>query len=157
MARLVRCSSFSSIMGRVLPVSGRWPVATNDMKSKQWVAPNAGTKYRVLCDPSIATGIYREDGSMVTHVEVGSESEILASRRLATGVRDKCLKHHGIALEGGVGILPNPLKIALKIINPVKSFGKLLLQRFKCGRVHNGSSNSSTNAEVSRTDGEKRL
>jgi len=40
-------------------------------------------------DRTLATGIYRiSDGSMVTHVEVGSESELRASRCLATGVRD---------------------------------------------------------------------
>jgi hypothetical protein len=109
------------------------------MKSTEWVAPNAEVKYRVACDPCIATGIYREDGSIVTHVEVGSENEIRASRSLATGVRDKSLQHEGIAAKCRVGIQAHSLNVALKIINTVKGFGKLLLQRFKCGRGHKGS------------------
>ena len=115
------------------------------MKSTEWVAPKAGTKYRVLCDPSVATGIYQEDGSMMTLVKVGSEREILASRCLATGVCDKSLQHEGIAAKCCVGVLAHPFKIALKIISSVKGFGELLLQRFKCGRANNGSENSPTN------------
>ncbi len=140
--------SFSSILGRVLPASGRWPVAANNMKPKEWVAPKARTKYRVSSDPCMATGIYREDGSIVTHVEVGSESEILASRRLATGVCDKYLQHDGVALQRGVGILAHPLDVALKAVNAIQGFGKLLLHCLKCGRAHSGdvSSNSQTNS-----------
>jgi hypothetical protein len=117
------------------------------MKSTEWVAPKAGTKYRVLYDPSIATGIYREDGSIVTHVEVGSEDKILISRRLATGVRDKCLQHEGVSLQRRVGILAYPLQIALKGVNVLQGFGKLLLQCLKCRRAHSGdvSSNSQAN------------
>jgi hypothetical protein len=143
---------FLILTGRNLPVSGCWPVAKNNMKATEWVAPKAGTKYRVLCDPSIATGIYREDGSMVTHVEVGSERKILASRSLATGVRDKCIQHEGIASQRRIGVLANSLHVALKVGNAIKRIGKLLLQCLKCGRAHSGdvSSNSQTNVEVKR-------
>jgi hypothetical protein len=81
---------------------------------------------------------------MVTHVEVGSECEILASRSLATGMRDKCLQHEGIASQRRISVLANPVHIALKVGNAIKRVGKLLLQCLKCGRAHSGdvSSNS---------------
>ena len=84
---------------------------------------------------------------MVTHVEVGSEREILASRSLATGVRDKRLQHEGIASQRRIGVLAHSLHIALKVGNAIKRIGKPLLQCVKCGRAHSGdvSSNSQTN------------
>ena len=129
------------------------------MKSTEWVAPKAGTKYRVLCDPSIAPGIYREDGSMVTHVKVGSEAEILASRRLATGVRDKHLDHGGVPLQRRVGVLAHSLHITLNVGDAIKRVGKLLLQCLKCRRAHSSdvSSNSLANVKAlirARKEGE---
>jgi hypothetical protein len=117
------------------------------MKPTEWVTPKTGLKYRVTSDPSIATGIYRDDGSMVTNVEIGSEREILASRRLATGVRDKRLKHVSIALDGFIRVLAYPGKFMLKIFNSLYRGCKLLLQRFYCGRAHKHSDISETNAE----------
>lgn len=78
MARLVRCSSFFLIpTGRNLPVSGCWPVAANDMKPTEWVAPKAGMKYRVLCDPCAeGMGVLNADAdkNMVTGINHGSLS-----------------------------------------------------------------------------------
>lgn len=118
-------------------------MAANDMKPKEWVAPKAESKYSVLCDSCID----REDGSIVTHVDVGSEAEIRASRRLATGLRNKHVDYGCVPLERRIGFRTYVLNIALKAVYPIRRFSKLLLQYINCGRAHSGdvSSNSQTN------------
>jgi len=84
------------------------------------------------------TGIYNNDGSMMTYIEIGSESEVLASRRLTTGVRDNDLQHEGVTSDGRIGVVSHLIKAALKRINSAKGFCKLFLERLK-GRCGHGS------------------
>ena len=119
-------------------------------RPNEWKPPNPDLSWRVLSDPCIATGIYHADGSMMTHIEVGSESELRASRCLATGVRNKSGKHKGITPQCGVGVLSYSLQIRLKGVYAIKRLGKLILQCFKGRCAHGGIDSYSSNVEPSR-------
>ena len=117
-------------------------------RPNEWKPPNPDLSWRVLSDPYIATGIYHADGSMMTHIEVGSESELCASRCLATGVRNKSGKHKGITPQCGVGVLSYSLQIRLKGVYAIKRLGKLILQCFKGRCAHGGIDSHSSNVPM---------
>lgn len=98
----------------------------------------------------LPTGIYRADGSMVPpHVEVGSESENMASRGIATGVRYKGFDEERISANGRVRVLADSLNVVFKAFYAAKRFGKLVLQFFN-GWICHRSNVSSENCNRKR-------
>jgi hypothetical protein len=120
------------------------------MKSTEWVAPKAGTKYRVLCDPCIATGIRRISDGLPADISVEDNIKLRALGWTATSMADNTDENSGMPVQHYVGSLPHGLNLLLKCVNALQGFGKLLLQCLKCGRAHSGdvSSNSQTNVKA---------
>ena len=142
--------------GRVLPLSGRWLVAANDMKSTEWVAPKAGTKYRVLCDPSIATGIRRISDGLPADISVEDNVKLRALGWTTTSMADNTNENRRMPVKHYIGSLPHGLNLLLKGVNTLQGFGKLLLQCLKCGRAHSGGVSSKSSTNVKSTHGARK-